>query len=252
MRVFITAGASGIGRAMAECFMEQGAQVAICDSDADAVQEFAQAHPTALTFVADVCDEARVQEVFAATLESFGSLDVVAANAGIGGPAGAVEDIDLAEWRACISVNLDGAFLTAKQAARHFKQQGAGLLLFTSSTSGLFGSPHRSPYSAAKWALAGLTKTLAMELGPHGVRVNAIAPGAVEGPRMDRMVALEAKSRGVSEDDIRDLYVRGVSLKTWVTAQDVANMASFLASSAGNKISGQILAVDGHTETLDP
>ncbi len=252
MNVFITAGASGIGRAMAEEFLSQGASVAVCDFDKSAVADFQAANPKALVFDADVTDEQRIGDVFAQTLETFGSLDVVCANAGIGGPAGAVEDIELEQWRACINVNLDGAFITAKQTARHFKQQKSGLLLFTSSTSGLFGSPFRSPYNAAKWALAGFTKTLAMELGEYGVRVNAIAPGAVTGPRMDRVVAMEAKSRGVSEAEIRELYVKGVSLKTWVDAQDIANMASFLASAAGNKISGQILAIDGHTETLNP
>lgn len=252
MNVLITAGAAGIGRAMAELFMAQGAEVAVCDTDNDAIADFQRCHPKALAFVADVTDEARMANIFAQTLTAFGTLDVVAANAGIGGPAGAVEDIALDQWRACINVNLDGAFITAKLAARQFKSQRSGLLLFTSSTSGLFGSPYRSPYNAAKWALAGFTKTLAMELGEFGVRVNAIAPGAVTGPRMDRVVAMEAKSRGVSEAEIRDLYVRGVSMKTWVSAEDIANMAGFLASSAGNKISGQILAVDGHTETLNP
>ncbi|MGB0866020.1 MAG: SDR family NAD(P)-dependent oxidoreductase [Granulosicoccaceae bacterium] len=166
MRVFITAGGSGIGLAMAEMFIGQGASVAICDNDQSAVHAFQQKHTGALGFVADVCDETRIQAVFTETVDAFGGLDVVAANAGTGGPAGAVEDIELADWRACISVNLDGAFIVAKQASRHFKAQGNGLLLFSSSTSGLFGAPHRSPYCAAKWALAGLTKTLAMELGP--------------------------------------------------------------------------------------
>ena len=177
---------------------------------------------------------------------------MVAANAGIGGPAGAIEDLGLAEWRACLSVNLDGAFLTAQWAARVMKAQGAGLLLLTSSTAGLFGYPMRSPYATAKWGIIGLMKTLAMELGPFGVRVNALCPGAVEGPRMDRVVTAEARAHGEDEAAIRRRYVEGVSLKTWVTAEDVAAMAAFLASPIGAKISGQALAIDGHTETLAP
>jgi NAD(P)-dependent dehydrogenase (short-subunit alcohol dehydrogenase family) len=114
----------------------------------------------------------------------------------------------------------------------------------------LHGYPLRTPYASAKWAIVGLTKTLAMELGPAGVRVNAICPGAVEGPRMDRVVAREAVASGRSEDDIRAQYVRSVSMRSWVNADDIADTVLFLASPAAKRISGQILAIDGHTETL--
>jgi NAD(P)-dependent dehydrogenase (short-subunit alcohol dehydrogenase family) len=175
---------------------------------------------------------------------------VVAANAGIGGPAGAVEDISFEAWKSTLAVNLDGAFLTCRRAAPVLKAQGAGLLLLTASTAGLFGYPCRSPYAVAKWGIIGLMKTLAMELGPAGVRVNALCPGAVSGPRMDRVVANEAAARGISEAEVRALYVKGVSMKTWVEADDIADMALFLASDMGRKISGQAMAVDGHTETI--
>ncbi|MBT4519344.1 MAG: SDR family oxidoreductase [Halieaceae bacterium] len=132
------------------------------------------------------------------------------------------------------------------------KVQEHGILLFTSSTAGVMGYPYRGPYAAAKWAIVGMTKTLAMELGPYGVRVNAICPGAVEGNRMDRVVTNEAAVRGIPEKQVRQSYVRGVSMKTWVEADDVASMATFLASPAGAKISGQVVSVDGHTETLAP
>ncbi|MEO0992119.1 MAG: SDR family oxidoreductase, partial [Pseudomonadota bacterium] len=122
----------------------------------------------------------------------------------------------------------------------------------TSSTAGLAGYPYRSPYASAKWAIVGLTKTLAMELGPAGIRVNAICPGAVEGPRMDRVVAKEAAAMGMDEAAVRELYVKGVSMRSWVTADEVADTVEFLASDAAAKISGQILAIDGHTETLAP
>jgi NAD(P)-dependent dehydrogenase (short-subunit alcohol dehydrogenase family) len=132
------------------------------------------------------------------------------------------------------------------------KAQGNGLLLFTSSTAGIMGYPYRSPYAAAKWAVVGLTKTLAMELGPHGIRVNAVCPGAVEGDRMDQVIANEANARGITEEEVRQRYVTGVSMKTWVKAEDIAAMATFLASPAGAKISGQVISVDGHTESLSP
>ena len=251
-RVLVTAGASGIGRTIAERFLAEGDQVAICDADANAVADFAADHPTALTATADVTNEAQMDAFLASVEAKFGGIDVVCANAGTGGPAGAIETLAYDDWQACISVNLHGAYLTCRWAARVMKDQGSGLITLTSSTAGLFGYPFRSPYAAAKWALIGLTKTLAMELGPHGIRVNAICPGAVEGDRMDRVVAMEAKARGETEDAIRASYVTGVSLRTWVTAQDVTNMIHFLASDAGSKISSQALAIDGHTETLAP
>ena len=129
---------------------------------------------------------------------------------------------------------------------------GNGLIVLTSSTAGLFGYPFRTPYATAKWGIIGLMKSLAMELGPAGIRVNAICPGAVTGARMDKVIAIEAPTRGMSEDEFRAQYVSGTSLKTWIDAGDIAAMIQFLASPAGAKISGQALAIDGHTETLDP
>ncbi len=248
-RVLITAGAAGIGRVMAESFAAQGARVAVCDVDSAACAAMAEANSGILVRRVDVTDEGQVDGFFDEVIKAFGGLDVAAANAGIGGPAAAIEDQTLDGWKATLAVNLDGAFLIARRAAPVMKAQGSGLILLTSSTSGLFGHPYRSPYATAKWGILGLMKTLAMELGPFGVRVNALCPGAVEGPRMDRVVANEAKARGISEDEVRQVYVKGVSMKTWVTAQDVANMALFLASDMGAKVSGQAMAVDGHTET---
>jgi NAD(P)-dependent dehydrogenase (short-subunit alcohol dehydrogenase family) len=249
-RVLITAGAAGIGRVMAERFQAEGVRVAVCDVDAGAVADMQAANPGILARVADVTEEGAVDAFFDEVLAAFGGLDVVAANAGIGGPAGAIEDLTLGGWKDTLAVNLDGAFLTCRRAAPVLKAQGAGLLLLTSSTAGLFGYPYRAPYAVAKWGIIGLMKTLAMELGPSGVRVNALCPGAVSGPRMDRVVANEARARGVGEDEIRQLYVKGVSMKTWVEADDIADMALFLASDMGRRVSGQAMAVDGHTETI--
>jgi len=251
-RVLITAGASGIGRAIAERFLADGDRVAICDADPAAVQVFAKTHPAAIAAVADVTSEEDMADFLSGLEFEWGGVDVVCANAGTGGPAGAIETLDYTEWQRCIATNLHGAFLTCRWAATVMKTQGHGLITLTSSTAGLYGYPYRSPYASAKWAIVGLTKTLAMELGSDGIRVNAVCPGALEGERMDRVVAREAKGRGETEDAIRESYVKGVSLKTWVTARDVANSIHFLASEAGARISGQILAIDGHTETLAP
>jgi NAD(P)-dependent dehydrogenase (short-subunit alcohol dehydrogenase family) len=251
-RVVVTAGASGIGRAIAERFLAEGDTVAICDADAAAVSAFSKANSNAIAVVADVTSEAEMTAFLSDLEERWNGVDVVCANAGTGGPAGGIETLDYEEWQLCVATNLHGAFLTCRWAARVLKAQGHGLITLTSSTAGLYGYPYRSPYASAKWAIIGLTKTLAMELGPHGIRVNAVCPGAVEGERMDRVVAMEGKARGESEEAIRQSYVKGVSMKTWVTAQDVANSIHFLASEAGARISGQILAIDGHTETLAP
>ena len=247
LRVFVTAGATGIGGTLVRRFTEAGAQVAFCDVDASAVA--AQLHGTG--YVADVTDEAAMAEIFTKIDAQLGGIDVVCANAGIGGPAGKIEDIALADWQATLNVNLTGAFLTCRWAAAQMRAQKSGLILLTSSTAGLFGYPYRSPYATAKWGVIGLMKTLAMELGPAGIRVNALCPGSVTGDRMDRVVANEAAARGIPEQDVRDSYVTGVSMKTWVSADDIADTALFLASDAGRKISGQAMAIDGHTETLN-
>lgn len=251
-RVLITAGAAGLGRAMAEGCLDRGDRVAVCDVDAQAVAEFAKANPDAIAQVVDVTDETGMACFLDHVEQVFGGIDVVCGNAGTGGPAGRIETLDLDAWRACIDVNLTGAFLTCRWAARLMRAQNSGVIVLTSSTAGLFGYPLRAPYAAAKWAIVGLTKTLAMELGPAGVRVNAICPGAVEGDRMDRVVAMECAASGLSEDAVRAQYVKGVSLRSWVTAEEVTETMLWLTSPAARKISGQIIAIDGHTETLVP
>ncbi len=251
-RIVVTAGTSGIGRAIAERFISDGDQVAVCDIDERAVAEFASAWPEAMTAVADVTSETEMAAFLGAVEAGWGGADVVCANAGTGGPAGRIEDLDYGAWQRCVATNLHGSFLTCRWAARVMRAEGDGVIVLTSSTAGIAGYPFRSPYAAAKWALVGLTKTLAMELGPVGVRVNAVCPGAVEGSRMDRVVAMEAAAQGVDEAEIRRSHAAGVSMKTWVSAADVAGTVHFLASDAASKISGQILAVDGHTESLAP
>jgi NAD(P)-dependent dehydrogenase (short-subunit alcohol dehydrogenase family) len=244
-RVVITGGASGLGRVMAEAFVAAGDRVAVCDADAAAV---AAVPPAIRALQADVTDPAAMDAFFAGIEADWQGADVVIANAGIGGPAGPIETLGFEDWQRCLSVNLDGAFLACRWAARVMRAQGAGVILLTSSVSGLFGFPWRTPYVAAKWGMVGLTKALASELGPAGVRVNAICPGAVEGPRMDRVVAMEAQAQGRSEADVRAGFTQGVALRRFVTADEVAAMALFLASPAAASISGQAMAVDGHTE----
>lgn len=248
-RVLITAGGSGIGRTMAEAFREAGARVWVVDVDADALASC----PTAWERDRlDVCDEAAVAALFARIHADWGGLDTLCANAGIAGPTALIEDIEVADWRHCLAVNLEGAFLFAKHAAPLMKARRSGAIILTSSTAGIFGYPNRAPYSASKWAINGLMKTLAMELGPYGIRANSICPGAVEGPRMEAVMAREAAAKGTTREAIYAGYASGTSMRSFVSAEDIAAMALFLASDAARLVSGQIIAVDGHTENPDP
>ena len=230
---------------MAQAFARQGDEVWVTDVDAAALD----ALPDGIAGRhCDAVDEDRLVEV----MGEIGALDVLCANAGIAGPTAKVEDVDLADWRGCVSVNLEGAFLAAKHALPAMKAAGQGSVVFTSSTAGQFGYPNRAPYSAAKWAIIGLMKTVAMEAGPFGVRANAICPGAVEGPRMEGVLAREAAAKGMTRDEVYDGYAAGTSMRSFVEAEDIAQMAVFLASDAARMVSGQVIAVDGHTENPDP
>jgi NAD(P)-dependent dehydrogenase (short-subunit alcohol dehydrogenase family) len=244
-KILITAGASGIGRAMGAAFEAAGHEVWVTDVNAAALEELPRAWRC---HQADAVDEAAM----AAVIGQMGQIDVLCANAGIAGPTAQIEDIDIADWRACVSVNLEGAFIAAKHATPLMKAAGRGAVVLTSSTAGIYGYPNRAPYAAAKWAIIGLMKTLAMELGPHGIRANAICPGAVEGERMEGVLAREAAAKGMTRDQVYDGYAVGTSMRRFVEAEDIANMAVFLGSDGARLVSGQVIAVDGHTENPDP
>ena len=251
--VLVTAGASGIGRFIAASFLKAGANVHVADIDASAVEEFRKSNPRALASQADVANESAVDDLFKTQREGHGDLDILINCAGIQGPTAAVEDIEYNDWRQCVAVNLDAAFLCSRRAVPMMKAKlsgnGRGNIINISSTAGWHGYPFRSPYSSAKWAVIGFTKSLAMELGTWGIRVNAICPGTVDGDRMDRVIAAEAKNRGVSEPQIRDGYTGGCSMRTLISGQDIADMALFLASDAASKVTGQAMNVDGHLES---
>lgn len=244
-RVLITAGASGIGRAMGEGFAEAGFEIWATDVDAAGLADLPK---TWRGHQASATDEAAMADVVA----QMGSIDVLCANAGIAGPTALIEDVALDDFRACVSVNLEGAFIAAKHAAPLMKAAGSGSIIITSSTAGIYGYPNRAPYAAAKWAMIGLMKTLAMELGPFGIRANAICPGSVEGPRMEGVLTREAAAKGMTRDQVYDGYASGTSMRSFVEARDIANMAVFLGSEGARLVSGQVIAVDGHTENPDP
>jgi len=248
-RVLVTAGGSGVGLAIAEAFAAAGDSVLVCDIDRSRLDQLAASGAIAV-FEADVSAPGQVAQLFDHVQRELGGLDVLVNNAGTSGPTGPVESMSFDDWRQTLAVNLDSQFLCTRHAVPMLKEAGGGSIVNISSTAGLHGYPLRVPYAAAKWGVIGFTKTLAMELGTHGIRVNAICPGSVDGERMDRVVAAEARARGVSEREVRDGFVRQTSMKTFVRAEDVAALALFVCSDAGATISGQALAVDGHTEGL--
>lgn len=249
-RVFISAGASGIGRAIAGRFVQAGARVHVCDVDKAALAQLDRSVDGLTGTCADVADWEKMEDVFAAVAQELGGLDLLVNNAGISGPTAVAEEIAAADWHRTIDVNLNGAFNCARLAIPLLKAGGGGSIVNIASTAGLYGYPLRTPYAASKWALIGLTKTLAMELGPFGIRVNAVCPGAVEGPRIDGVIAAKAAARGVNADEIRAAYRGKSSLRTFIAPEEIAETVLFLCSDAGARISGQALAVDGHTESL--
>jgi NAD(P)-dependent dehydrogenase (short-subunit alcohol dehydrogenase family) len=249
LRVLISAGASGIGAAIAQRFRADGALVSVCDADAAAVSALLAADPDVHGVVADVTDADGVGDWVDGVLERWGGVDVLVNNAGVAGPTARVEDIEPAAWRDCLAVNLDSHFLLTRLVVPSMKAQGHGVIVNISSTAGLFGYGLRTPYAASKWAVIGLTKSLAIELGPHGVRANAIAPGSVEGDRMSRVIAAEAAARGVSAEMVEREYTQSQSIGRFVRPSEIADVCAFLASPAAAMVNGQVIAVDGNTET---
>jgi NAD(P)-dependent dehydrogenase (short-subunit alcohol dehydrogenase family) len=155
-----------------------------------------------------------------------------------------------ADWDETIAVNLNGQFYCVRRAVPQLKKHGGSSIINISSHAGLFGYPYRTPYASSKWAIIGFTKTLAMELGEFGIRVNAICPGSVDGPRMDAIIEHDARVAKVAAEIVRDKYLRQTSLRTFIDSQEVADLILYLCSHSGRSITGQALAVDGHTETL--
>ena len=248
--ILVTAGADGIGRVIAETFLAAGANVHICDINPEKVAEFVASREGITGSVADVANAEAVSAMFDDLKSHHGRLDVLVNNAGIAGPTSAVEDIDIETWDHTIAVDINGQFYCTKHAVPLLKESSSGSIINLSSNAGLFGFPLRSPYAASKWALIGLTKTWAMELGPHGIRVNALCPGSVKGSRIEGVIERDAAERGVSVDHIRKVYSAQSSLRLFVEPEDVAQMALFLCSPCGANISGQAIGIDGHTESL--
>ena len=248
LRVAITAAASGIGLAVARAFAAQGDDVHVCDVDTEAVAAAAAEGLDAAQI--DVADLAALDRWIDGVLNRLGGLDVLVNNAGIAGPTALVEDVAAEEWEHCLAVGLTSHYRTCARVIPAMKAARSGSIVNISSTAGQVGLGMRAPYTAAKWAVIGLTKTLAIELGPYGVRANAICPGSVDGERMRSVIEREAAARGASSEEVTLEYVGGQSIARWVQPDEIADMCVFLASDGACMVSGQAIAVDGHTETF--
>jgi len=249
-RVLITAGAGGIGLAIATRLARHGARIFVCDVADEALDTFGKDFPDAGRIKADVADETDVDRMFDAVADTLGGLDALINNAGIAGPTGGVDEIDPQDWRRCLDVCLTGQFLCARRGVRMLKRAGGGSIVNMSSAAGRHGYAFRTPYSAAKFGVIGFTQSLAKELGPANIRVNAILPGIVEGPRMENVIRSRAGQLGVSYEEMEAEYLSRVSLRRMVSPHDVAAMIAFLLSNAGANISGQSIGVDANVETL--
>jgi NAD(P)-dependent dehydrogenase (short-subunit alcohol dehydrogenase family) len=246
-KVLVTAGAAGIGLAIARAFAATGAKVFVADIDAAALASLARESPDIHCSTCDLSQRSEIERMVPEAIARLGGLDVLVNNAGIGGPTSPVADLDPEAWEAVMRVNLSCTFNVTRLAIPHLKKSGSASIIVMSSAAGRFGYANRSAYSTSKWGLIGFTKTLALELGAYGIRANAILPGAVAGPRMERVLEGRAKLSGRTLEQERMAGLAMQSIKTFVEPTDVAALAVFLASDAGRTISGQMLPIDNNT-----
>lgn len=252
LRVLVTAGAAGIGRVLAEAFAAAGARVHVTDVHEAALHEVISGGGGGFTGTAgDAAQPQHADRVVAEIGAQLGGLDVLVNNVGIAGPTGGIDSYADADIDRAIDVNLKSHFYFLNRCVPLLRQsQRNPSILAMSSVAGRLGYGFRTPYAATKWAIVGLVKSLAVELGPEGIRANAILPGAVRGPRMDNVIAERARAMGVSVEEMRDAYLEKISLRRMVDAEDVANLALFLASNLARNITGQAISVDGNVEYL--
>lgn len=250
LRVLVTGGAGGIGLAIAKAYRDAQASVHVCDVADDRLAELGEQHPGIGVTRADVADPHSVEALFAAVQRELGGLDVLVNNAAITGPFGPVEENNPAEWAKTVSVNLVGQFNCCHYAVPLLRAAGGGSIVNMSSVAGRLGYPLRTAYASSKWGIIGLTQSLAMELGPDKIRVNAILPGIVAGPRQLAQQKAQAQRLGISDEEMQERYLRNISLHAKVSEEEIADMILFITSPRGRSISGQSIGICGNVETM--
>ncbi len=244
-RILVTAGADGIGLEIVKAFLEAGAKIAVCDVSAPALERLRASLPQVHAFHADVASESDVEALFKQVDAALGGLDVLVNNAGIAGPTGRVDTLSLKDWERTLAVNLTGQFLCTRAAIARLLHGNAP------SIAGHMGVAGRTPYAATKWAVVGFTKSLALEFGPLGIRVNVVLPGITSGPRIDAVLAARAQMQGESIAQTTQRYTQHTSLGRMVSARDIANMVRFVCSDQAANVHGQELVVDGYTQAIN-
>jgi len=243
----VTGGNRGIGLVIARAMAEAGARLAISSRDAGslahAVDELEAAGAECLAVPCDVADPDSTDAMTAAVLERFGHADVVVANAGVAGPTAPMHEITYEEWRECLAIDLDGVYLTFRGFLPGMIERGQESLIAISSMTGKRPLNGRTPYAAAKLGVVGLVRSLAAELGPQGVRVNSVCPGAVDGPRIEVVVRNQARLLGISEEQALRQFTESSPLRRLVSPEEVASACVFLASDAAAAVTGEDLNV---------
>jgi len=241
----VTGAASGIGKEIALTFAREGGRIVIADLDGNAAQSAAQeiqrTGADAIGIAMNVVDEAQVNQGIANVMQHWGQIDVLVSNAGIQ-IVHPIEEFPYADWKKLLAVHLDGAFLTTKACLPHMYQAGSGTIIYMGSVHSKEASKLKAPYVTAKHGLIGLAEVVAKEGAEHGVRANVICPGYVRTPLVDKQIPEQARTLGISEDDV----VKNVMLKDTVdgeftTVQDVAEVALLFASFPSNALTGQSL-----------
>lgn len=252
-RVMISAGAGGIGLAIARAFVREGARVSVCDVDAAALKALSSSSTTDASLHAvacDVCQRDQVAGWFSAAQAHLGGLDCLINNAGIAGPTGKVDAIEPDDWDRCIAIDLTGQFNCVRLAVPLLRQSSNASITNVSSLAGRLGFALRTPYAAAKWGVIGLMRSLAIELGPDNIRVNALLPGIVAGQRQQRVLNAKAQARGVSFEEVERSAFAGTSIKQYVSEEQLADYVVFLSSRRAATVSGQAISVCGDTQML--
>ncbi len=253
-KIIISAAADGIGWSIAQECMLNGAIVYLTDKNNESLDEISKHDLYEKQLFLDKVNAHDAQEVenyFIKIKNNVDNIDALINNVGIAGPTGKLEELNINDWKETIDININSHFYYNKFSIPLIKKNNGGSIINLSSTAGLFGFPLRSPYAASKWAVIGMTKSLAVELGEFNIRVNAICPGSVSGDRMKRVIEAKAESLGVTKESLQKDYESMVSLKTFVDKKDVSNMVVFLLSDEAKKISGQVMTVDGNTERMN-